>query len=318
MERILQSRRLGFVEVVPVDTTWLAYGPDIFDTRSKRVSAVRFIHRSAVEFLRLVSTPFIFGHWDIAHLRLFSEKTLMCLSWLSLFHCIDADLGHDEQQQPKTWSHYILDWKDASFEPSLALLCSAIHTLKRLQLDNTLDSVGTIRSMALYAGCRALDVEQLTKKACPTLLLELNRVMDIQVSRPDVQVWLNIGSGSLRACVLCKSTHHGRCPSHWSKLCFEFSPRSRTTFLSFAASLQLRYFIQHQVTCHGPKIANQEQDSLLAYVEEAGAVDPELVKFLKGLSRRAVFSKERVLRIWSSKKSKKRELLGQPITSSGA
>ncbi|KAG8170298.1 hypothetical protein KVR01_001043 [Diaporthe batatas] len=58
MERILQSRCLGFVEVVPLDTTWLAYGPDVLDTRSKHTSAVRFIHRSAVEFLRSVSTPF--------------------------------------------------------------------------------------------------------------------------------------------------------------------------------------------------------------------------------------------------------------------
>jgi hypothetical protein len=55
MERILQSRCLGFVEVVSMDTTWLAYGPDVFDAWSKRVNAVRFIHRSAVEFLRLVS-----------------------------------------------------------------------------------------------------------------------------------------------------------------------------------------------------------------------------------------------------------------------
>ncbi|KKY35634.1 putative small s protein [Diaporthe ampelina] len=56
MERILQSRCLGFVEVVLMDTVWLAHGPDTFDTRSKQTSAVRFIHRSAVEFLRFVST----------------------------------------------------------------------------------------------------------------------------------------------------------------------------------------------------------------------------------------------------------------------
>lgn len=55
MERIIQSRCLGFVEVVHLDTIWLAHGPDTFDTRSKQKSAVRFIHRSAVEFLRFVS-----------------------------------------------------------------------------------------------------------------------------------------------------------------------------------------------------------------------------------------------------------------------
>lgn len=222
------------------------------------------------------------------------------------------------KNQPETWSEYILDWEEPSFEPSLALLCSAIHTLKRLQLDKTMDSVGTIRSMALYAPCRALDAEQLTKKASPILLLEMDRVMDIQINRPDVRGLLSTGSGSQRACLLCKVVHNGRCSSHWSKLCFEFSPRSRRTFLSFAASLQLRYFIQHQIAYHGPNIVNQEPDSLLAYVEEAGDVDPELVKFLKGLSRRAMFSKERVLRIWSSKKSKKRDAVGQPLLSSGA
>lgn len=54
MERILQSRCLGFVEVVPMDTVRLAHGPDTLDTRSKQTNAVRFIHRSAVEFLRFV------------------------------------------------------------------------------------------------------------------------------------------------------------------------------------------------------------------------------------------------------------------------
>lgn len=222
------------------------------------------------------------------------------------------------QSQPETWSKYMLDWKEASYEPSLALLCSAIHTLKRLQLDKTMDSVGTIRSMALYAGCRALDAERLTKKASPTLLLEMDRVMDIQVNRPDVRGLLSTGSGSQRACLLCRVVHNGRCSSHWSKLCFEFSPRSRTTILSFAASLQLRYFIQHQIACYGPKIINQEPDSLLAYVGKAEDVDPELAKFLRGLSRRAMFSKERVSRIWSSKKSKRRDALGQPLILPGA
>ncbi|KAI7783387.1 small s protein [Diaporthe eres] len=249
MERIIQSRCLGFVEVVHLDTICLAHGPDTFDTRSKQKSAVRFIHRSAVDFLR----------------------------------------------QPDTWSQYITNWKDASFEPSLALLCSAIHTLKRLHFDKTMESVGIIRSMALYAGYRALEAEHLTKQASPALLLELDRVMEIQVNQ----------------------------------LCFEFSPRSRTTFLSFAASLQLRYFVQNQVACHGPQIVDQEQDSLLAYVEEARnsqpgtldephiSVDPELVKFLKGLSRRAMFSKKRVLQMWSSKKARKKDVLGQPIISAG-
>ncbi|POS79008.1 hypothetical protein DHEL01_v202611 [Diaporthe helianthi] len=181
-----------------------------------------------------------------------------------------------------------------------------------------MDSVGTIRSMALYAGCRALDAAQLAKKASPTLLHEMDRVMDIQVNHPDVRGLLNTDSGSQRACLLCNIVHTGRCPSHWSKLCFEFSPRSRTTFMSLAASLQPRYFIQHQITCHGPGIVNQEPDSLLAYVEEAGDVDPELVKFLKGLSRRAMFSKERVLRILSSKKYKKTDALGRQLISSGA
>ncbi|KAG8169407.1 hypothetical protein KVR01_000152 [Diaporthe batatas] len=180
-----------------------------------------------------------------------------------------------------------------------------------------MDSVGIIRSLALYAGYRALEAEQMTKKAFPTLLVEMDRVMDIQVNRPEVRGLLNTGSGSQRACLLCNVIHNGRCPSHWSKLCFEFSPRPRRTFLSFATSLQLRYFIQHQIGCYGPKIVNQEADSLLAYVEEAGDVDPELVKFLKGLSRRAVFSKERILRIWSSK-SKKRDAVGQRPISSGA
>jgi hypothetical protein len=62
MERILQSRCLGFVEAVPQDTMWLAHGPDTFDTRSKHINTIRFIHRSAVEFLRFVLTPFILGH----------------------------------------------------------------------------------------------------------------------------------------------------------------------------------------------------------------------------------------------------------------
>lgn len=57
MERIIQSRCLGFVEVVDLDTIWLAHGPDTFDTRSNQKSAVQFIHRSAVEFLRLVLFP---------------------------------------------------------------------------------------------------------------------------------------------------------------------------------------------------------------------------------------------------------------------
>lgn len=65
--------------------------------------------------------------------------------------------------------------------------------------------------------------------------------------------------------------------------------------------MQLRYFVQHQVTCHGPYIVNQEQDRLLDYVEEARnsqpgtadepqiPVDPELVSFLKDLCRKEVF-----------------------------
>ena len=231
--------------------------------------------------------------------------------------------------QPDIWSQYITNWRDASFEPSIALLCSAIHTLKRLQFDNAMESVGIIRSMALYAGYRALEAEQLTKQASPGLLVELDRVMGIHFNKLRVQGRLNDGGGSQHACLLCKSLHRGRCPSHWSKLCFEFSPRSRTTFLSFAASLQLRYFIQHQVACHGPQVLNQEKDSLLAYVEEARysqpgtldephiPVDPELVKLLKGLSRKTVFSKGRVLRMWSNKKSKKRNVLGPPAISSG-
>jgi hypothetical protein len=88
--------------------------------------------------------------------------------------------------------------------------------------------------------------------------------------------------------------------------------------LSFAASLQLRCFIQYQLTCHGPKIVNQEQEALLAYVEEAGAVDLELVRLLTGLSRKAVFTKERLLRIWSRKRHKNKNLLGQPTIPSGA
>lgn len=210
--------------------------------------------------------------------------------------------GLRNNSQPDTWSQYIADWKDASFEPSVALLCSSIHTLKKLQFDNTMDSAGIIRSLALYSGYRALEAEQMTKQASPTLLLELDRVMEIHVNRLGVRQGLNDGRGSQQACMLCKSIHSGRCPSHWSKLCFEFSPRSRTTFLSFAASMQLRYFIQHQVTCHGPYIVNQEQDRLLDYVEEARnsqpgtadephiPADPELVSFLKGLVRKEAFS----------------------------
>lgn len=187
-----------------------------------------------------------------------------------------------------------------------------------------MESVGIIRSMALYAGYRALEAEQITNQAFPALLLELDRVMDIQVDVLNVRGRLSDGSGSEHPCLLCKSTHREQCPSHWSKLCFELSPRPRTTFLSFAASLQLRYFIQNQVACHGPQIVNQERDSLLAYAEEARhsqpstfdephlPVDPELVKFLKGPSRKPVFSKERILRLWSSKKYKKGDVLGQP------
>lgn len=209
--------------------------------------------------------------------------------------------GLGNNSQPDTWSQYIADWKDTSFEPSVALLCSSVHTLKKLQFDNTMDSAGIIRSLALYAGYRALEAEQMTKHASSTLLLELDRVMSIHVNGLDVRWGLNDGSGSQQACVLCKSTHSGRCPSHWSKLCFEFSPRPRTTFLSFAASMQLRYFIQHQVTCHGPCIVNQEQDRLLDYVEEARnsqpgtadephiPVNPELVSFLRDLVRKEVF-----------------------------
>lgn len=182
--------------------------------------------------------------------------------------------------------------------------------------------------MALYAGYRALEAEQLTKQASPALLLELDRVMCIQVDNVDVRSRLKDGSGK-PICLLCRITHTKQCPSHWSKLCFEFSPRSRTTFLSFAASLQLRYFIQHQVACHGPQIVNQEHDSLLAYVEEARnfqpgtldephiPVDPELVRFLKGISRNAIFSKEGVLRMWSRKRARKRDEIRQPIISSG-
>lgn len=229
--------------------------------------------------------------------------------------------------QPDTWSRYITNWRDASFEPTLALLCSAIHTLKRLQFDNAMESVGIIRSMALYAGYRALEAEQVTRQASPGLLLELDRVMGVQFNQLRVQGRLSDGSGSQHACLLCKSAHGGRCPSHWSKLCFEFSPRPRTTFLSFAASLQLRYFIQHQVACHGPQVVNQERDSLLAYVEEARnsqpgtddepriPVDPELVKLLEALSRPRIFSKKRVLRMWSNKKSRQTDLLGQPLIS---
>lgn len=170
----------------------------------------------------------------------------------------------------------------------------------------------------------------MTNQASPALLLELDKVVEAQVNKVDVRSRLNDGSGTKYICLLCKSTHTERCPSHWSKLCFEFSPRSRTTFLSFAASLQLRYFVQHQVACHGPQIVNQEQDSLLTYVEEARssqpgtldephiAVDPELVKFLKGLSRRAMFSKEGVLRMWTSKRARKKDVLGKPIISSGS
>lgn len=183
--------------------------------------------------------------------------------------------------------------------------------------------------MALYAGYRALEAEQLTKRASPALLLELDRVMGIQVNAVGVRSRLNDGSGPQNACLLCKSTHPGQCPSHWSKLCFEFSSRSRTTFYSFAASLQLRYFIQHQVNLHGPQVIKQEQDELLAYVEEARysqpgtldephvPVDPELVKFLERFSRKALFSKERVLRIWSRRKPRRTAVLGQPINSSG-
>lgn len=181
--------------------------------------------------------------------------------------------------------------------------------------------------MGLYAGYRALEAEQLTNQASPALLLELDRVMGVQVDNVSVRSRPKDGSGK-PICLLCRITHTKQCLSHWSKLCFEFSPRSRTTFLSFAASLQLRHFIQHQVACHGPQIVNQEQDSLLTYVEEARnsqpgtldephiPVDPELVKFLRLLSRKTMFSKEGVLRMWSRKRARKRDEIGQPIISS--
>lgn len=330
MERIIQSRCLGFVEVVHLDTIWLAHGPDTFDTRSKQKSAVRFIHRSAVDFLRFV--VFLVHSWFVNFpITLgFPTSALCAFSGFSpLLKERMLTSPWSNNSQPDTWSQYITNWKDASFEPSLALLCSAIHTLKRLHFDKTMESVGIIRSMALYAGYRALEAEHLTEKASPALLLELDRVMEIQVNKVGVRSRLNDGSGAKHICLLCKSTHTAGCPSHWSKLCFEFSPRSRSTFLSFAASLQLRHFVQDQVACHGPQIVDSEQDSLLAYVEEARnsqpgtldephiSVDPELVKFLKGLSRRAMFSKKRVLRMWSSKKTR-RDVLGKPMISPGS
>lgn len=73
MERILQSRCLGFVEVVPVDNVWLAHGPDTFDTRSKHINAVRFIHRSAVEFLRFVLSPDVLNHLFPISILLFED-----------------------------------------------------------------------------------------------------------------------------------------------------------------------------------------------------------------------------------------------------
>ncbi|KAJ0119586.1 small s protein [Diaporthe amygdali] len=192
MERILQSRCLGFVEVVPVDTTWLAHA----------------------------LTP-----------------------------------ARENNSQPDTWSQYITHWKDASFEPTVALLSSAIHTLKRLQFDNSMESVGIIRSMALYAGYRALEAEQLTKRASPGLLLELDRVMGIHFKDLLVQGRLNDGSLVSR----------------------------------------------HKWTADEPHIS----------------VDPELVKFLQGLSRKALFSKEHVLGMWSKRRSRKRDVLRQPMIPSG-
>lgn len=79
MERIIQSRCLGFVEVVHLDTIWLAHGPDTFDTRSKQKSAVRFIHRSAVEFLRFVSLLVLLQIICFPLQLCSSTKSLVCL-----------------------------------------------------------------------------------------------------------------------------------------------------------------------------------------------------------------------------------------------
>lgn len=80
MERIIQSRCLGFVEVVHMDTIWLAHGPDTFDTRSEQKSAVRFIHRSAVEFLLFVFSPVRF------RLHVFNTS-LLCKKKFVFFLC---------------------------------------------------------------------------------------------------------------------------------------------------------------------------------------------------------------------------------------
>lgn len=95
MERILQSRCLGFVEVVPMENVWLAHGPDTFDTRSKHINAVRFIHRSAVEFLRFVLSPFVLSH--MFPIPFFSARILMYLPWYFPLPMLDAYLGIEEQ-----------------------------------------------------------------------------------------------------------------------------------------------------------------------------------------------------------------------------
>ncbi|KAG8158351.1 hypothetical protein KVR01_012112 [Diaporthe batatas] len=141
--RRLQSRCMGFVEVIPFQAKTLgnrffkprtaSVGPDRYDS-GENLKVVRFVHRSATDFLL----------------------------------------------KPDMWREFVEEWgaaKVSDFDPSTALMASAVHAVKRFRYDTTQESLDTLGRLALYAGRRALLAEESTGLASPRLLLELDRVM---------------------------------------------------------------------------------------------------------------------------------------------
>lgn len=243
LDRRLQSRCMGFVEVMPSRTKRLgnrffkprteSVGPDRYDS-GERVKVIRFVHRSATEFLL----------------------------------------------QPETWREFVEEWgapQASNFDSSTALMASAVHALKRFSYDNSQESLDTLGLMGLYTGRRALLAEESTKQASPRLLLELDRVMSLHYESfkdaheaQDVRNYeLLVAAGKqppAPKCSICMQPFRTQCDCHWSTLCFT-EPGRRKTIMSFAASLRLKHFLRYQIARHGRGVIRQEGQPLLEYAE---------------------------------------------------
>lgn len=239
--RRLQSRCMGFVEVIPSRAKTLgnrffkprtaSVGPDRYDS-GEDVKVIRFVHRSATDFLL----------------------------------------------KPEMWHEFVEEWgaaEESDFDASTALMASAVYAVKRFSYDNSQECLDALGLMALYAGRRARLAEDSTRQPSPRLLLELDRVMrryhekfkDLHEAQDVRNYKLLVAAGEhppAPKCSVCQQPFRIHCDCHWSTICFN-EPGGRKTIMAFAASLRLKYFLRYQIARHGRGVIRKEGQPLLAY-----------------------------------------------------